>query len=87
MWADISPDMTIIARAQQTVDRWLRDAHPGAFEVEVGRATNLFWDERPANAANREAFQEVADAIRRGHGHAFRNREPLLHITRQLLSN
>ena len=85
MWADISPDLTILARAQQTVDRWRRDTHTPSFDSAIARAASLFWDDVPATLPSREAFRLVAEAIRRGEGHAFRDREPLLQITRRLL--
>ena len=87
MWADISPDLTILARAQQTVDRWRRDTHAPSFDVSMSRAAALFWDDVPATLPSREAFRLVAEAIRRGEGHAFRDREPLLQITRRLLES
>jgi hypothetical protein len=86
VWADISPDLTILARAQQTVDRWRRDRRQLPFETVVSRASSLFWEDMPATLPSREAFRQVADAILRGEGHAFRNREPLLEITHRLLT-
>ena len=85
MWADISPDLTILARAQQTVDRWRRDKGTFPFDLAVSRAASLFWDDLPATLPSREAFRLVAEAIRRGEGHAFKDREPLLQITHRLL--
>ena len=87
MWADISPDLTILARAQQTVDRWRRDSHAPSFEIAVSRTAALFWDDLPATLPSREAFRLVAEAIRRGEGHAFKDREPLLQITHRLLES
>lgn len=87
MWADISPDLTILARAQQTVDRWRRDRCGPPFQIAITRAASQFWDDLPATATSREAFRLVAEAIRRGEGHAFKDREPLLQITRRLLES
>jgi hypothetical protein len=86
MWADISTELTILARAQQTVDRWRRGRHQIPFETELTRSARLFWDDQPASVHAREAFRMVALAIFRGEGHAFRDREPLLRITRRLLN-
>ena len=83
MSPDISPERTILARAQQTVDRWRQARETGSFNTELARSASLFWDEQPASQISREAFCKVADAIRRGEGHAFRNCEPLLRIVRQ----
>ena len=87
MWADISAELTILARAQQTVDRWTKGPRQVPFETELVRSTHLFWDDQPASRNAREAFRLVAWAIRRGEGHAFRNREPLLRLTERLLKN
>jgi hypothetical protein len=86
MWADISTELTILARAQQTVDRWRRGRHQIPFETELSRSALVFWDDQPASRNVQEAFRLVALAIQRGEGHAFRNREPLLRITRRLLN-
>jgi hypothetical protein len=85
MWADISAELTILARAQQTVDRWRRSRQQVPIETEVTRSAQVFWDDQPASRNDREVFRLVALAIHRGEGHAFRNREPLLRITRGLL--
>ncbi len=87
MWTDISPDLTILARAQQTVDRWRRDTHRSPFDLAISRSASLFWDDLPATLPSREAFRLVAEAIRRGEGHAFKDREPLLQITHRLLES
>jgi hypothetical protein len=86
MWADISAELTILARAQQTVDRWRQSRHQVPIETELARSAHVFWDDRPESRNNREVFRLVALAIHRGEGHAFRDREPLLRITNRLLT-
>jgi hypothetical protein len=86
MWADISTELTSLARAQQTVDRWRRGRNQIPFETELTRSAHLFWDDQPASRNVQETFRQVARAIHRGEGHAFRNREPLLRITRGSLN-
>lgn len=83
MWTDISTERTILARAQQTVDRWRRSRNAGPFAEEVARSASHFWDDQPDSRNAREAFCKVAEAIRRSEGHAFRDREPLIQIVRE----
>ena len=49
MWADISTELTILARAQQTVDRWRRGRRQIPFEAELTRTARLFWGDQPAS--------------------------------------
>ena len=58
-----------------------------SFDDAMSRAASLFWEDLPATLPSREAFRLVAEAIRRGEGHAFKDREPLLQITRRLLES
>jgi len=45
------------------------------------------WDPFLVPDERRQAVRRVADAMRQGRGHAFRNRAPLLAITRQSLQS
>ena len=83
--SEISPEITIIIRAQQLVDRWRGAKRRDRFETALARALEPPWDPLFTHAACRISFTRVADAIQHGEGHAFNNREPLLAITRQLL--
>jgi hypothetical protein len=85
MWDDVSSELTIIARAQQTVDRWRLARNPEAFEIAIARASDQLWEYQPDMTAAREAFCQVAYAIRNGEGHAFRHREPLVRIAQRVL--
>ena len=82
MWEDISIHQTIIARAQQSVDRLRRGASQVSSARELDADARWFWGALAQHQIG-EAFLRVAAAIQSGKGHAFRNREPLLRITRQ----
>ena len=83
MWAHVSPELTIIARAQQTVDRWRRADGRQSFDEAIAIAAKDFWGDQFDSRSIREAFGIVAEAIRRGDGHGFQNREPLIAILRE----
>jgi hypothetical protein len=80
---DVDPDLTIIVRAQQAVDRWRRATRPDAFERVLERTLHQPWDPFLMSEERRETVRRVAEAIPEGRGHAFRNRAPLLAIARQ----
>src|SRR5687768_14404020 len=80
----ISPASTILARAQEAVDRWTPATQPDfarAMEVAVW----MYWSPTPANAAEREAFLQVAAAIHRGDGDVVTYPALLLRIARAAL--
>lgn len=85
MWDNVSPELTILARAQQTVDRWRHGNGHVSFDDAIAAAAEQYWGSRFDSKSMREAFTFVAEAIRRGEGHGFKNREPLIEILRQSL--
>ena len=77
--------LTIVVRAQQAVDRWRQDRFAVSFEQMLEQSLYQPWDPFLAPDERRQAMRRVADAVRQGRGHAFRNRAPLLAIARQTL--
>ena len=82
---EIDHALTIVVRAQQAVDRWRRARSPIPLEQMLDQSFQQPWDPFLAPDERRQAVRRVADAIRQGRGHAFRNRAPLLAIARQTL--
>ena len=77
---DISPEVTVLVRAQQVVDRWRHAAHGGDFAGALTRAMAEPGDDFMAMDNHRLAVQRVAEAIHAGVGHGFHDQEPLLAI-------
>jgi len=78
----ISPEVTVVVRAQQIVDRWQHARHDG-FADDLAVALAEPWDEFMAIDNHRLAVQRVAEAIHAGIGHGFHDQEPLLAIARE----
>ena len=85
--SEISRETTIIVRAQQIVNRWrdLRSHHP--LEQFVSQTLLRSDDPFIEQDHHRLAIRRVADAIWRGVGHAFSNRDPLLKIARDTIKD
>jgi hypothetical protein len=83
--SDVSVAHTILVRAQQTVDRWVKTRRPNPFDDHITATGEGYWGTSRRHVAEREAFRLVAYAILRGRGHAFANPAPLLEITDRVL--
>jgi hypothetical protein len=81
----VDHELTIVVRAQQAVDRWRQDRFAVSFEQMLDQSFQQPWDPFLAPDERRQAVRRVAEAIRQGRGHAFRNRAPPLAIARQTL--
>jgi hypothetical protein len=81
---DVDLEVTIVVRAHQIVERWRQLRYPRSFEDVLQRSLNQ-WSDPFTTADVKLAIQRVAEAIRDGKGHAFRNRDPLLVIVRRTL--
>ena len=58
----------ILARAQESVDRWHTHPTQRDFSLAMEAETWMYWTPSSGNATEREAFRQVADAIHRGEG-------------------
>jgi hypothetical protein len=83
--SDIAPARTIVVRAQHAVDQWNADRTRPDFAGAIEAAVGLHWTPDPANAAERDAFSQVAHAIHRGEGQITTNPMHLLRIARRVL--
>ena len=83
----ISPAHTILARAQHSVDRWTADQTQPDFARAMDAAVWIYWSPDPANATERDAFLQVAQAIQRGEGQVTTNPAPLLRIAHAVLDS
>lgn len=81
---DISPEVTVLVRAQQIVDRWRHAADGGDFPLFLTASLAQTWDDFMALDNHRQAVREVAEAIHAGQGHGFHDREPLLTLAREV---
>jgi hypothetical protein len=83
--SDISIAHTLIVRAQQTVDRWVKTRQPDPFDDHIAATGEGYWGTSQGHVAERETFRLVAYAILRGRGNAFTSPAALLEITDRLL--
>jgi hypothetical protein len=81
----LSPAHTIVARAQEAVDRWSSSSNQPNFALAMETACWLHWTLDDEHALEREAFQQVAHAICRGEGNVLTRPMPLLHIAQVIL--
>ena len=79
----ISPEVTVLVRAQQLVDRWRRSGHDDGFAYDLALALAEPWDDFMTIDNHRLAVQRVAEAIHAGVGHGFHDQKPLLIIARE----
>jgi hypothetical protein len=81
----LSPAHTIVARAQEAVNRWSITTNQPNFALAMETACWLHWTSDGEHALEREAFQQVAHAISRGEGDVLTRPMPLLHIAQDIL--
>jgi hypothetical protein len=81
----LSPAHTIVARAQAAVDLWSTSANQPNFALAMEVACWLHWTWDGEHALEREAFQQVAQAISRGEGDVLTRPMPLLRIAQAIL--
>ena len=81
---EISPEVTVVVRAQQIVDRWRRASNGGDFTGFLAGALAAPWDEFMALDNHRQAVREVAEAIHAGQGHGFHDQEPLIDLAHEV---
>jgi hypothetical protein len=76
---------TILARAQESVDRWHTHPTQRDFALAMEAETWMYWTPSSANATERDAFRQVADAIHRGEGTVLSTPDRLLRIAHAVL--
>ena len=81
----LTPAHTIVARAQQAVDRWSTSANQPNFALAMETACWLHWTSDGEHALECEAFEQVAHAIFRGEGDVLTRPIPLLRIAQAIL--
>ena len=80
----VDPDLTVVMRAHQLVNRWQRLRPRPPFAEVLQHSLDQPGDPFLTTDV-KTAIWRVAEAIRDGKGHAFSNRGPLLAITRRTL--
>ena len=76
---------TILARAQESVDRWHTHPTQRDFALAMEAETWMYWTPSSGNTLEREAFRQVAAAIHRGEGSVLNSPDRLLRIAHAVL--
>jgi hypothetical protein len=82
---DISPEATIVVRAQQIVNRWNRSKGGATFAAALSHELDPPGDPFIGFDHHRLAVRQVAEAIHSGKGNGFSDRVTLLQIAREVI--